>query len=302
LPQSFRAALDWGRLSPLKLRARAVAEGVYAGAHRSRRRGAGIEFGGHRAYLPGDDLRFLDRRATLRHGRLIVREFETETDRSLKLLVDGTRSMAYRSDGAPGAKLAYAAVVAAALCRVALSGADRVSLDWLGAPRNPVLAAMGGTEAFERLVEILDVATADGDAIQDGAAVERIVAQLARRSRRGTVIVILSDFLDLPEDAAERFASLSTNGRVVVGVRILDPAEATFPFEGPIRLRSSEGESFVETDGGAARAGYLAALSRKMASFRDKLVAVGGRFVEATTADDPVLVVQNVLVAVEGAG
>src|SRR5262249_32964690 len=73
--------IDWGALAPLRLKARAVAEGVYAGMHRSARKGAGVEFGGQRPYVPGDDLRFFDRRALLRHDRLMVREFETETDR-----------------------------------------------------------------------------------------------------------------------------------------------------------------------------------------------------------------------------
>jgi uncharacterized protein (DUF58 family) len=82
--------IDWGQLAPLRLKARAVAEGVYAGMHRSARKGAGVEFGGQRPYVPGDDLRFFDRRALLRHDRLMVRQFETETDRALWLCVDAT--------------------------------------------------------------------------------------------------------------------------------------------------------------------------------------------------------------------
>src|ERR1700745_1820346 len=97
-------ALDWGSLAPLRLRARLVAEGVYAGSHRSARRGAGVEFGGHRQYVPGDDLRWLDRRSLLLHDRLLVRQFETETDRALRLVVDATASMGYRGREAPAAK------------------------------------------------------------------------------------------------------------------------------------------------------------------------------------------------------
>ena len=67
--------LDWGSLSPLRVKAKTLADGVWTGGHRSKRRGSGVEFGGHRAYVPGDDLRWLDRRALPRHGRLIVREF-----------------------------------------------------------------------------------------------------------------------------------------------------------------------------------------------------------------------------------
>jgi uncharacterized protein (DUF58 family) len=292
--------LDWGRLAPLRLRARAVAEGVYAGAHRSRRRGPGVEFGGHRAYVPGDDLRFLDRRATMRHGKLLVRQFETETERGLRLVIDASKSMAYRSESAPGAKLAFAALVGAALARVALSSADTVSLDFIGGEHVRPLPAMGGLEAFERLTEVLAAVDASGDAASSSSLLDAAFDAVARRSRRGTAIVVLSDFIDLPEGAPERLVALASGGRVVVGVRILDPAEASFPFTGPTFFRASEGTVQIETDGASARAGYLAALASQMKNYREKLVEQGGRFVEVTTADDPVLVVQTVLASLGG--
>ena len=61
--------LDWGALAPLRLRARGAADGLWAGAHRSIRRGSGVEFAGHRAYTTA---RFAlhDRNALMRHGEL----------------------------------------------------------------------------------------------------------------------------------------------------------------------------------------------------------------------------------------
>src|SRR5213078_1409195 len=118
--RELQKTIDWGSLAPLALRSREVAEGAYAGAHRSARRGAGVEFGGHREYTPGDDLRWLDRRSLLLHDRLLVRQFETETVRALRIVVDATASMGYRGARAPGAKLAFASLVAAALTRVAI--------------------------------------------------------------------------------------------------------------------------------------------------------------------------------------
>ena len=61
-------------------------------------RAPGVEFGGQRPYVPGDDLRFFDRRALLRHDKLMVREFETETDRALWLCLDATASMSFRGE------------------------------------------------------------------------------------------------------------------------------------------------------------------------------------------------------------
>ncbi|MEM9695230.1 MAG: DUF58 domain-containing protein, partial [Myxococcota bacterium] len=113
--------IDWGAISPLRLRANLVAEGLYSGMHRSQRRGAGIEFGGQRPYAAGDDLRFLDLRALLRHDRLMIREFETETERSLMVVLDASASMAFRGESAPGAKYAFSALLAAALTRIAVA-------------------------------------------------------------------------------------------------------------------------------------------------------------------------------------
>ncbi len=298
--RQIRSALDWGRLAPLRLQARTVAAGVYAGLHRSRRRGTGVEFGGHRSYVRGDDLRWLDHRAFLRHGRLLVCEFETETDRSLRLVVDATGSMGYRSDSAPGAKLAFAAVVAAALARIALASGDPVGLDWIGGERRRPLPAMAGREAFERLLLALEAVLPGGDLTADHHAIARAINPIARHARRGSVVVFLSDLVDLPEDAGQRFAALATEGRTVVVVRVLDPAEATFPFSGPVRLRSSEGARVVETDASTVRGAYLEALEQCAQRWQDRLLPRGGALVRATSDADPIEIVRAVLAAARG--
>lgn len=292
--------LDWGKLAPLRLQARTVADGVYAGTHRSRRGGAGVEFGGHRSYAPGDDLRWLDRRAFLRHGRLLVREFETETDRTLHLVLDASRSMAFRSELAPAAKLAFAALLAAALGRIALASGDPVGLVWLGGGHPPPLPLRSGREAFEQLLGALEEAAAAGELVADSRSLSRAVAAVARRARRGGVVVLLSDLLDLPEDASDSFAALGTGGRTVVAVRVLDPVEARFPYAGPIRFRSSEGGYVVETDAARARDGYLAALEQHAQAWDERLLAQGSRLIRAETDADPVEVVRGILQALRG--
>lgn len=298
----LRRALDWGKLAPLRIQARTVAEGVYAGLHRSARRGGGIEFGGHRSYVPGDDLRWLDHRAFMRHGRLLIREFETETDRALRLVVDASQSMAYRSDRAPGAKLAYAAVLGAALARIALAGGDPVAIDWLGGERRRRLPATGGREAFERLVSALEGVVPGGDLTTDLVAIERSLAPVARHARRGSVVVLLSDLVDLPDHAVDRFTALGTQGRILIAVQVLDPIERHFTFDGPVRLRSSESDLVVETDATSARERYLEALHKLTGTWQERLVARGGQLVPATTTDDPIGVVRDLVSAIRGAG
>ncbi|MDP9003151.1 MAG: DUF58 domain-containing protein [Myxococcota bacterium] len=295
----IRRAIDWGELAPLRLRAREVAEGAYAGLHRSTRRGAGVEFGGYREYVPGDDLRWLDRRSLLRHDRLVVRQFETETERALCLILDASSSMAFRGPTAPGAKLAFAAVVAAALARIALASGDPVSLTFIGGRGShaPVSRA-GGGEQFERIVAALEAVHPGGDAGMDRAMVERALQSVSRATRRGAVVVLLSDLVDLPDGAGERVAEIASRGRVLVVVQVLDPAEVDFPYRGTVRFRALEGDTVVETDADATRGGYLAALASLTAVWEKAVVNRGGRFARATTTEPPIHVLRKIVESV----
>lgn len=295
--RDIRRALDWGSLAPLRIRARVVAEGVYAGAHRSARKGAGIEFGGHRAYTPGDDLRHLDVRSLLRHDHLLVRQFETETDRALRLVVDASASMGYRGSRAPGAKLAWAGLVAAALARVAIKSGDPIGMSFIGGSKSVRnVPVRGGREVFERVVDALEAQSAEGEVLSDIALLDNAVGAIARSARRGSVVVILSDLLDLPPQAPERIAAISTRGCVVIVVQTLDPDENDFPFTGTVRLKALEGGVSVETDE-AARERYLAALAAEQERWRQALVARGAKFLRMTTDRDPVLAVRAIVEA-----
>jgi hypothetical protein len=123
---------------------------------------------------------------------------------------------------------------------------------------------------------------------------------VAASAKRGSVIILLSDLVDLPDTSLDCFAALSHGGRRALAVRVLDPCEAEFPFSGPLRLRAAEGDHLVETDADSARQSYLTALAETARRWREALLTRGGRLVEATTADDPVTVVRTVLAAVQG--
>lgn len=68
-----------------------------------RRRGAGTSFQQLAEYTPGDPVRDIDWKATLRHDKPIVRQFQDERDQNVWLLIDcGRRMRADDPDGAPG--------------------------------------------------------------------------------------------------------------------------------------------------------------------------------------------------------
>jgi uncharacterized protein (DUF58 family) len=300
-PQLTAETFDWNQLGTLRLRSRAIADGLYVGIHRSARRGVGVEFGGRRNYVPGDDLRWLDRHALMRHGKLLVREFETDTDRLVYLVIDATASMTYRSPTAAVSKWSYAATVAAALARIALAGGDPIALDWIGGQSARWLPVMSGREAFDRVVSALDATKPGGTEALDTAGFKRALLPVARYARRGTIVIVLSDLVDLPQGSIELLSELSSSQRRLVVVRILDIAESTFPFAGATRFVGLEGTEVVETDAGLARQGYLDELERHISQVREQLTLRGAQLLSVVTDESPVETVRSIVQLV-GAG
>src|SRR3989441_3262897 len=108
------------RLGGIEIVAQGVVEGFLAGIHRSPFRGFSVEFTEHRAYQPGDEPRYLDWKILARSDRLFVKQFEEETNLRAMLLVDASRSMAWRGAPTRLTKRAYADRLAAALALILL--------------------------------------------------------------------------------------------------------------------------------------------------------------------------------------
>jgi uncharacterized protein (DUF58 family) len=280
--------MDWSALRRLKIRARALADGTYVGNHRSARRGAGIEFAGFREYTLGDDLRFLDRRAMLRYDKLLVRQFESETDRDIWILLDNSPSMRYRGSRSACRKIDYAVELALALVLLAVRNGDVVSLR-TASPSSSFRRA-GGMSAFERASILLQDATTSPEATQKDASNPAMldlqaIRTIGEQARRGAVIFVLSDFLDVVPHFGETLAQLGSNARSVRALQTLDQDEVDFPFKGSSRFVSLESAFRIEADE-SVRDTYLARLASAQAELRKQLERGGGSFVTTSTRDD----------------
>jgi len=87
-------------LGGIEIVAQGVVEGYLSGLHRSPFKGFSVEFTEHRAYQPGDEPRYLDWKIYGRSDRLFVKQFEQETNLRSMILVDTSKSMAWRGDPA----------------------------------------------------------------------------------------------------------------------------------------------------------------------------------------------------------
>ena len=212
LPEPFRADEAMPRASGL------------VGVHRSRRPGEGGELAGVRRFGPGDRLRRVDWRVTLRTRELHVAHTLSDRDAEVVLLLDVLHE-AGRSGGIRGAASVLDTTVraAAAIAEHYLRQGDRVSLlEYSGNPR--YLRAAGGRPQLQTVLEWL-LHTRAGV----GAADPPVFGIDPHLIPGSALVVVLTPML--APQGAEMIATLARAGRVVVAVDTLG-AVADRPLRG----------------------------------------------------------------------
>ena len=164
------------------------------------RRGAGTDFDQLAEYRIGDPVRHIDWKATHRHGKPIIREFQDERDQSVLLLIDcGRRMRAQEGDGIGTAHFDHVLNAVMLLAYVALKQGDAVGAMTFGSgtDRERAFAPRKGVEALNALMGELY-------AVQPTLAVSDYVAAaraLLGRSRKRALVIVITNFRD--EDQTE---------------------------------------------------------------------------------------------------
>ncbi|ATB43707.1 hypothetical protein CYFUS_009187 [Cystobacter fuscus] len=238
------------RLQGVKLRARAVMEGVLSGLHKSPHQGQSVEFAEHKEYAPGDELRHLDWKAYGKFDKYYVKRFEHETNLRAVMVVDASASMGYQSTAL--SKLEVAKTLAGALCYLLVRQQDAAGLAVMTEGRIRDVPPRASAGHLNVLLDALEVATAKGGT-QLVSAADHLAEVLPRRSS----VVILSDFLDEDPTALKRILALRQRKNDVAVFHLVDPAELTFPFDDPTLFLDMEGEGRVEVNPREIKESYL---------------------------------------------
>lgn len=227
---------DVARLGGIEIVAQGVVEGFLAGLHRSPFRGFSVEFTEHRAYQPGDEPRYLDWRMLARSDRLFVKQFEEETNLRSMILLDASRSMAWRGAADRLTKREYAQRLAAAVALILLRQRDATGLITFDDAVRDIIPARVKTGQWRRLVGAL-VAAPEGLGTAAEPALRQVTSLLVRRG----LVVLLSDLLLERELALTALRYLRHRGHQVVVIHLLDPAERELG--GPPEVRFIDPES-----------------------------------------------------------
>ena len=267
------------KLPTIKLRARAVVEGVLSGLHKSPYQGQSVEFAEHKEYAPGDELRHVDWKAFGKLDRYYVKRFEHETELSVLMAIDASGSMNYGST--PLNKLSTAATFAAALAHLLIRQQDAVGLLIFRNGAFSYVPPRSGAGHLRVIVETLDAREGEGR-----CDLEPMARALAEKARRRSAIFVFSDLFDGADGGLDALLQLRLRKHDLALFHILDPDELTLPFDDPTRFLSMEGEDLaLEAHPRELRASYLAEMQAFLDETESRATARGSDYLRVSTSD-----------------
>lgn len=175
------------------------------GVRQQPRRGQGMEFNQLRELRDGDSQRQIDWKATARHSRPIVRDYEDERDQQILFLLDCGRRM--RSHDGALSHFDHALNACLLLSHVALRQGDAVGLLTFASPAPRFVAPQKGRKQLNALLD----AVYDLDTSRLPADFSEAARQLLQRQRRRALVVVVSNLGD--EDDEQLLAAAKQIGR-----------------------------------------------------------------------------------------
>lgn len=264
--------------SPRRLReleiitARLVRAGI-AGQVQAAFHGRGIEFSQVRLYQPGDDVRSIDWNVTARSGIPHVKEYVEERDLTVVLCLDVSGSMAFGS--LDRRKIDVAGELVSMMAFAARMNHDRIGL-LLFSDRIVEFIPPGRDRSRARQI-IHSVLRASGRP-SGRSDLEGAVRYLEKVLRRRSVVVFLSDFIDVRPSELSRLSRRHD----VVAMRVSDPREERLPSKGLVRVVDLETGEPMEIDLSDAEASGIAGMTDQ--ELRREMVRAGVDSLTLSTA------------------
>lgn len=260
----------------LEFRARHVVEGFLTGMHRSPYNGFSVEFASHREYVPGDDIKHIDWKVWARSDRINIKQYEEETNLRFCLVLDCSRSMAYRTQAEQPDldKFDLAATLTASLAYFIQKKHDAPGLVLFDDAIRAQLPPSTSRTGIERMLHLLET-TSPSQATDVRQSMHALAAQIPRRS----IVALVSDLFLPSDDLLRSLRDLRQRKCEVIVLHVLHREEVEFPFVRQTLFRSMEGGTEIMADGRAIRKRYLEELGRFLEKTREVCARCGADYV-----------------------
>lgn len=231
------------KIKHIEIYTRRILNNTLSGDSRSAVKGTGFEFDQIREYQLGDDVRFIDWKASTRMNTLLTKQYIEERSRSVILAVDCSGSTFFSSHD--DLRFDTIARMASVLALVAEYGKDHVGLLMFSDNVETFIPPKRGRMHTRMIMERL----LGRQPIQSGTDLNVAFEYLARRNINKALVFMISDFIT--ERPFTKYMNIVAKKHDLVAIRCLDEREKKFPSVGFLPIQDSEtGEiSLLDTRG-----------------------------------------------------
>ncbi len=252
------------RLSRLDIKARLVVEGFMSGLHSSPYKGFSQEFADYRQYMPGDEPKRIDWKVYGRNDRFYIKEYQEETNLRCYILLDKSGSMGF---GEKISKLEYAKYLSASLAYMLLKQKDSVGIATFDKRIEEIIPPSVKKSNFIEILKIINKAIPSGE-----TSLSSMLYQLAQKTRKRGLIILISDLLDDPSVVIKALRSFRYRKHEILVFHIVDIKEYEFSFDKAALFHDLEDNSEMVIEPSMIRASYQKKFKGLLQFYRQQLL------------------------------
>jgi len=259
---------------------------LLAGRHASRLRGRGLNFEEIRRYQPGDDIRQIDWKATLRLRQTQSRVYTEERERSVLLLVDQRITMFFGS--VRSMKSVTAAECAAIGAWRVLSQKDRVGALVFNDSRIDEIRPQRSRSTVMRILHAVleqnQALSLEARVTTNPGMLNEALRRCERLAKHDCLVCIISDLHGHDEETRRLLTRIAQHNDVLIGF-VHDPLEAELPDLGPLVFGDGLRQLEVNTGNTRMRARYREEFAAERAAGRRFLLQRETPVIPLSTAE-----------------
>lgn len=235
-----------------------------SGLHSSPYKGFSQEFADYRQYMPGDEPKRIDWKVYGRNDRFYIKEYQEETNLRCYILLDKSGSMGF---GEKISKLEYAKYLSASLAYMLLKQKDSVGIATFDKKIEKIIPPSVKKSNFIEILKIIDKAHPSGE-----TSLSNMLYQLAQKTRKRGLIILISDLLDEPLLVIKALRSFRYRKHEILVFHIVDIKEYEFSFDKTALFHDLEDGSEMVIEPRMIRASYQKKFKDLLQLYRQQLL------------------------------